>query len=240
MAASSLLSSISISHTSSTNTSQTLGFVNPTIISQQKPQYHQSSFPGNLRTSAKKRSRALVVHATPEVAGDFLSGFLPFLPSSEDNSWLAWATGLCVAIPLITARLLTLSSEDRLLFRKNIVFFNFLEFCDGCLILELVRSGTEQVEAAAETVEKVADVVGNVAHEVDKAAEGFKENLPAGKLKDIVEAIEHVAEETAKDAQIVEDLMDKVEELDDKLEEFLHHGSNQPAAKTSPVEEKKP
>ncbi|XP_019174136.1 PREDICTED: uncharacterized protein LOC109169710 isoform X2 [Ipomoea nil] len=207
MAASSLLSSISISHTSSTNTSQTLGFVNPTIISQQKPQYHQSSFPGNLRTSAKKRSRALVVHATPEVAGDFLSGFLPFLPSSEDNSWLAWATGLCVAIPLITARLLTLS---------------------------------KQVEAAAETVEKVADVVGNVAHEVDKAAEGFKENLPAGKLKDIVEAIEHVAEETAKDAQIVEDLMDKVEELDDKLEEFLHHGSNQPAAKTSPVEEKKP
>nr|GLL48082.1 uncharacterized protein LOC109169710 isoform X2 [Ipomoea trifida] len=181
MAASSLLSSISTPHNSSINTSQTLGFVNPSCHATITSQHHQSSFPGNLRTfqitSAKKRSRALVVHATPEVAGDFLSGFLPFLPSSEDNSWLAWATGLCVAIPLITARILTLS---------------------------------KQVEAAAETVEKVADVVGNVAHEVDKAAEDFKENLPAGKLKDIVEAIEHVAEETAKDAQIVEDLMDKV------------------------------
>ncbi|XP_031115678.1 uncharacterized protein LOC116019551 [Ipomoea triloba] len=205
-AASSLLSSISIPHSSSINTSQTLGFVNPSCHAKIISQHHQSSFPGNLRSSAKKRSRALIIHATPEVAGDFLSGFLPFLPSSEDNSWLAWATGLCVAIPLITARILTLS---------------------------------KQVEAAAETVEKVADVVGNVAHEVDKAAEDFKENLPAGKLKDIVEAIEHVAEETAKDAQIVEDLMDKVEELDDKLEDFLHHGSNQPA-KTSPVEEKKP
>nr|GMD03960.1 uncharacterized protein LOC109169710 isoform X2 [Ipomoea batatas] len=65
-AASSLLSSISIPHSSFINTSQTLGFVNPschtTIISQQKPQYHQFSFLGNVRTSqitsTKKRSRS--------------------------------------------------------------------------------------------------------------------------------------------------------------------------------------
>lgn len=69
----------------------------------------------------------------------------------------------------------------------------------------------EQVAIAAETVESVADAVGKVADEVDKVAEEFAEKLPeGGMLRGIVKSIEHLAEETEKDAQLVEDLMDKV------------------------------
>nr|GLL39707.1 uncharacterized protein LOC109184813 [Ipomoea trifida] len=166
---------------------------------------HGFPFPTNLKISQRSTNkRALVIQATPEAAaGDFLSGVLPFWPPS-DNSWLGWAVGLGVSLPLVTAQLIALS---------------------------------KQVEAAAEAVEKVAEVVEHVAHDVDKAAEDFKEKLPEGSLKNIVESIEHLAEETAKDAHIVEDLMDKVEEVDEKLVEFLSQKSEQ--AKASPTTEEK-
>lgn len=81
---------------------------------------------------------------------------------------------------------------------------------------------TKQVSLAAETVEKVAEAVEKVADDVDKAAEEFAAKLPeGGKLRGIVESIEHLAEETEKDAQLVQDLMDKVEEVDEKLEAFI-------------------
>ncbi|KAK4352366.1 hypothetical protein RND71_027884 [Anisodus tanguticus] len=154
------------------------------------------SFPNNLTTSShrsgaqqkfNKKPRNFVVHATPET-GDLLSGVIPFLPTGE-NSWVSWAVGLGVTVPLITARLLTV---------------------------------TKQVAIAAETVEKVAEAVEKVADDVDKAAEEFAAKLPqGGKLRGIVESIEHLAEETEKDAQLVQDLMDKVEEVDEKLEAFI-------------------
>lgn len=78
---------------------------------------------------------------------------------------------------------------------------------------------------AAETVEKIADTVGKVAAEVDKAAEEMAEALPEGGLKKMVSFVEDLAEETTKDAQMVEDLMDKVEELDDKLDAILKQQS---------------
>ncbi|OIT37662.1 PREDICTED: uncharacterized protein LOC109240471 [Nicotiana attenuata] len=161
----------------------------------QTPIFNPLSQAKNIRTSCQrsglllsnKRPRDLVVHATPET-GDLLSGVIPFLPSGE-NSWMSWAVGLGVTVPLLTARLLTV---------------------------------TKQVAVAAETVESVADAVGKVADEVDKVAEEFAEKLPEGAmLKGIVKSIEHLAEETEKDAQLVEDLMDKVEEVDQKLEAFI-------------------
>ncbi|KAL3340145.1 hypothetical protein AABB24_028658 [Solanum stoloniferum] len=134
-----------------------------------------------------KNARDLVVHATAET-GDLLSSVVPFLPTGE-NSWVSWAVGLSVTVPLITARLLTV---------------------------------TKQVSLAAETVEKVAEAVEKVADDVDRAAEEFAAKLPeCGKLRGIVESIEHLAEETEKDAQVVQDLMDKVEEVDEKLEAFI-------------------
>ncbi|KAK4400522.1 hypothetical protein Sango_1158300 [Sesamum angolense] len=84
---------------------------------------------------------------------------------------------------------------------------------------------TKEVDLAAETVEKIADTVGKVAEEVDKAAEEIAEALPEGGLKKMVSFVEDLAEETTKDAQMVEDLMDKVEELDDKLDTILKQQS---------------
>lgn len=75
----------------------------------------------------------------------------------------------------------------------------------------LDQCSIEQVSLAAETVEKVAEAVEKVADDVDRAAEEFASKLPeGGKLRGIVESIEHIAEETEKDAQLVQDLMDKV------------------------------
>lgn len=71
---------------------------------------------------------------------------------------------------------------------------------------------------AAETVEKIADTVGKVAKEVDKATEDLAEALPEGGLKQVVSFVEDLAEEAAKDAQKVEDLMDKVH-----IYFLLHH-----------------
>ncbi|KAL7150180.1 hypothetical protein ABFS83_05G093000 [Erythranthe nasuta] len=95
-------------------------------------------------------------------------------------------------------------------------------------VIQRLLTLTKEIDMAAETVEKIADAVGKVAEEVDKAAEGIAESLPEGGLKKMVHVIEDLAEETAKDAQKVEDLMDKVEELDDKLEAFLEKQSKGP------------
>ncbi|CAI9754852.1 unnamed protein product [Fraxinus pennsylvanica] len=84
---------------------------------------------------------------------------------------------------------------------------------------------TREVDLAAETVEKIADSVGKVAEEVDKAAENIAEALPEGGLKNVVNLVEDLAEESAKDAQKVEDLMDKVEELDNKVEAYFKNQS---------------
>ncbi|KAL1568980.1 hypothetical protein AAHA92_00517 [Salvia divinorum] len=92
------------------------------------------------------------------------------------------------------------------------------------LILWLVTVSKE-VGVVAETVEEIADAVGKVAEEVDRAAEDLAEALPEGGLKQVVSFVEDLAEETSKDAQMVEELMDKVEELDDKLEKILEKES---------------
>ena len=62
-----------------------------------------------------------------------------------------------------------------------------------------------------ETAEEVAEVVEKVAEEVDKVAEEISEHLPeGGKLSVAVKIIEKAAEKTAKDAELVEDVIDKV------------------------------
>lgn len=69
----------------------------------------------------------------------------------------------------------------------------------------------EGVEAGAEAVEKVAETVERVAEDVEKMAEDVSQNLPeGGKLKQVVGAVINAAQETAKDAQLAEDLIDKV------------------------------
>ncbi|OWM79987.1 hypothetical protein CDL15_Pgr006291 [Punica granatum] len=68
-----------------------------------------------------------------------------------------------------------------------------------------------EVETVVKVAENVTDVVEKVAEGVEKVAEDVAEMLPeGGKLRNAVELVEHVAEETAKDAHLVEGLIDKV------------------------------
>ncbi|KAG6396976.1 hypothetical protein SASPL_143137 [Salvia splendens] len=88
-------------------------------------------------------------------------------------------------------------------------------------LIQWLVTVSKEVGVVAETVEEIADAVGKV----DRAAEDLAESLPEGRLKQIVSFVEDLAEETAKDAQMVEELMDKVEELDEKLEKILEKES---------------
>lgn len=70
---------------------------------------------------------------------------------------------------------------------------------------------TEGVEVGAEAVEKVAETVESVAEEVEKMAEDVSQKLPeGGKVKQMVGTVINVAQEAAKDAKLVDDMMDKV------------------------------
>lgn len=70
---------------------------------------------------------------------------------------------------------------------------------------------TGEVETVVETAEAVTEAIENVAEEVDRVAEEVAGHLPAGgKLKQVATLIEHIAEETAKDAQMADDAIEKV------------------------------
>ncbi|XP_057811721.1 uncharacterized protein LOC131025955 isoform X2 [Salvia miltiorrhiza] len=99
------------------------------------------------------------------------------------------------------------------------------------LIIQKIIAFSNQLEAASQTVEKIADTVENIADEVDKAAEGLRESLPEGRLKDAVVFVEKFAEHTSDGADKVSDLMDKVQELDDKLDEFMEKEKNKSTGK---------
>lgn len=59
--------------------------------------------------------------------------------------------------------------------------------------------------------EEVTEVVEKVAEEAEKVAEDVAEHLPeGGKLKAAATLVENIAKETAKDAHLVEDIIEKV------------------------------
>lgn len=75
-----------------------------------------------------------------------------------------------------------------------------------------VDSIMQTTEAVAETVEKVAD-------KVDKVAEDLADILPEGKLKQAVGYIEDIAEKAEKDAQLVDEAIEKLEKIETELKE---------------------
>ncbi|KAL4280466.1 hypothetical protein GQ457_03G033610 [Hibiscus cannabinus] len=124
------------------------------------------------------------------------SGHPPFpfnlLPAGSD--WQLWALG--TAIPLILS--FTTSKWGPLLKLKN----------DADKFLETAEHISDVVEEVAEKVEKIADEMGN--------------QLPdGGKLRATLDLVEDLAEETAKNAHLAGDLIDKVQEMEDKLETFM-------------------
>ncbi|CAH9105136.1 unnamed protein product [Cuscuta epithymum] len=76
----------------------------------------------------------------------------------------------------------------------------------------IIHNSIEQVEEVVHGLEKVAEVV-------DKVAEEIGGTLPDGSLKEAVAMVERAAEKADKSAENLGELIDKVEELGEKVEE---------------------
>ncbi|KAL0323292.1 UNVERIFIED_CONTAM: hypothetical protein Sangu_1948500 [Sesamum angustifolium] len=113
-------------------------------------------------------------------------------PSDPPFNFLKWIVGVALSIVL---PFLTHNKWGSLLKLKN------------------------EVDTAVETIEVIVDAVEKVAEEVEKAAEHIANDLPeGGTLKKAVDFVESVAEVTSKEAHLVGDFIDKVQEAEEKVE----------------------
>ncbi|KAJ0024096.1 hypothetical protein Pint_08396 [Pistacia integerrima] len=90
----------------------------------------------------------------------------------------------------------------------------------------------KRIEAVVEKVEDVAEFVEKVAEEVEKVAEDISDDMPAGKLKDAVDFIEKVAETTAEDAHLVDEFIDKVQDVEKQVETAIDEAIDEADEKT--------
>ncbi|KAJ9166532.1 hypothetical protein P3X46_021272 [Hevea brasiliensis] len=80
----------------------------------------------------------------------------------------------------------------------------------------------DRVESLVETAEHVTEIVEKVAEEVEKVSEEVADHLPeGGKLKESVTFVENVAKETAKDAHLALEVIEKVEEVGKETESLI-------------------
>ncbi|XVE95243.1 hypothetical protein REPUB_Repub02eG0079400 [Reevesia pubescens] len=95
----------------------------------------------------------------------------------------------------------------------------------------------EEVETVIDTVEAVTDIVEKVADKAEKVVDDIGNHLPEGRLKDALEFVEDMAEDTADGARIAGEFIDKVEEMVDQVEEkvesFMKPNSKEEAAKNA-------
>ncbi|KAL2513069.1 Uncharacterized protein Adt_18669 [Abeliophyllum distichum] len=100
-------------------------------------------------------------------------------------------------------------------------------------------------ETALNKVEDVVETVEEVAKNVEKVAEDIADDLPAGgQLRKAVDFIENWAERTARDADLVDDFIDKVQGEEEKVEESKveekdEDKDKEPAQKVTESETKK-
>lgn len=78
-----------------------------------------------------------------------------------------------------------------------------------------------KIESTVETVEQIVNVVEKVAEQVDKVTEDITDDLPEGKLKELLDFVEDMAEKTADTADSIGDIIDKVQEAGEKLESIV-------------------
>ncbi|XWS21456.1 hypothetical protein CRYUN_Cryun30bG0056300 [Craigia yunnanensis] len=101
----------------------------------------------------------------------------------------------------------------------------------------------EEVETVIDTVEAVTDIVEKVAEQVEKVADDIGDHLPEGRLKDALEFVEDMAEDTAGGARLAGEFIDKVEdmvdEVEEKVESFMESNSSDEQAKKAREEEAK-
>ncbi|KDP41430.1 hypothetical protein JCGZ_15837 [Jatropha curcas] len=119
---------------------------------------------------------------------------LPSDPSSSPGSWKMWILGMLITVVLPVWR----NKWWPLLTLKD------------------------RVESVVETAEDVTDIVEKVAEKIEKVAEEVADHLPeGGKLKDAVTVVENVAKETAKDAHLVHQVIDNMQEVEKEVESSI-------------------
>ncbi|KAK4391120.1 hypothetical protein Sango_2175300 [Sesamum angolense] len=78
-----------------------------------------------------------------------------------------------------------------------------------------------KIESTVETVEQIVNAVEKVAEQVDKVTEDITDDLPEGKLKQLLDFVEDMAEKTADTADSIGDIIDKVQEAGEKVEAIV-------------------
>ncbi|KAL4279685.1 hypothetical protein GQ457_03G033620 [Hibiscus cannabinus] len=130
---------------------------------------------------------------------------VPSTPAPAPGSWKAWIVGILMSIILPMWR-----GNWRPLLKLK-----------------------QEAETIIDTVEAVADMVEKVAEQVEKVADEVGDRLPEGKLKDALEFVEDLADDTADGARITGDFIDKVEDMvdqvEDKVESLMKPGSGNKA-----------
>uniref|UniRef100_A0A7N0UN40 Plastid-targeted protein 4 n=1 Tax=Kalanchoe fedtschenkoi TaxID=63787 RepID=A0A7N0UN40_KALFE len=118
------------------------------------------------------------------------------VPSGSPDSWKSWVFGLLVTLIFP-------------MWRSKIGPFALLK---------------NKLDNVVQTAEDIAEVVEQVAEQVDKLAEEVSEHLPeGGKLRHAMDVLEDLAEGTAKKAHLLGEVIDKVQEVEDDLEELIEH-----------------
>ncbi|KAL0438057.1 UNVERIFIED_CONTAM: hypothetical protein Slati_2288700 [Sesamum latifolium] len=78
-----------------------------------------------------------------------------------------------------------------------------------------------KLESTVETVEQIVNAVEKVAEQVDKVTEDITDDLPEGKLKELLDFVEDMAEKTAETADSLGDIIDRVQEAGEKVESIV-------------------
>ncbi|XP_057503946.1 uncharacterized protein LOC130787571 isoform X3 [Actinidia eriantha] len=97
-----------------------------------------------------------------------------------------------------------------------------------------------KINATVETVEQLTEVIERVAEGVEDLADNVADKLPeGGKLRHAIETVENAAKETVKDAQFVEQIIDKVEEVEQEVESFINDDGSGTAKEATDQKEEK-
>ncbi|KAK1413050.1 hypothetical protein QVD17_34765 [Tagetes erecta] len=115
-------------------------------------------------------------------------------PSSRSGSWKNWVMGILMTfvVPFFTTK-------------------------GGP-----VKSLMQKVDQIMDTAEHITEVVEAVADKVDKVAEELGDELPEGsEIKKTLDFIENIAERLEKDAHTAGDFIDKVQEMEDKIQDIM-------------------
>ncbi|XP_073127480.1 uncharacterized protein [Henckelia pumila] len=94
----------------------------------------------------------------------------------------------------------------------------------------------KRIVNAVQQVEDIVEVVEKVAEEVEKIAEDISDDLPQGRLKEMVDYVENMADKTAKTADSLDNLIDKVQAVEEKVGKCIVESNKDKEAQSSPKE----